>query len=771
MRVFLNMSVGRKLAASACTAILMLALLVVLVTRQLDGAAEQRHAAAAASQARAAARATSITALQATLQLRDALAAQSTEALESASTAIDQTLSDLEGRLDAIEADRAAGVVRQPLAEARQALLAIATATRQMTALRAQLLEARDRRLYPMMSDYDQAFEAVSANLEFDVAEEAREDSRQRLLTFHGSVNDVRLGTQRFLATGDEAQARRVRRAAAQARVHLRALTSAARGGMQQDMRRLQTAAEGLSQAADDALKAAETLQAVRRDEADPARERLLAAIGAAERQLAGQATSQEAAAASASQAVEDAVLWIGSGVALVLVLSGWLIARAIGTPLRRLAGAVARIAQGEVATPVADGGRRDEIGQIAEALEQLRGTVGNAFAQQQMLEQLPVGVMTADPNDDFRIGYLNAANKEFLARLSSALPVPVEQVQGQSIDIFHRHPERIRALLADPNNLPFHSRITIGDEVADLAISAIRDHSGNYIAPMLVWTPATAQARMADSFEADVGGVVEAGAAAAAQVQQAARALSGAAEVSGREADAVAEVSSAAGADVQAVAASAEQLASSVAEITRQASEGAAVAREAAEAARATDATVQGLAQAAARIGDVVRLIGDIAGQTNLLALNATIEAARAGEAGKGFAVVASEVKTLANQTAKATEEISQQIGSVQASTAQAVEALGSIGRTIDRMNEVTTAIASAVEQQGSATREIARSATQVADGTSAVTHRIDDVRRAAQQTGEASGSLLGAANDLSGHAGTLRNRAGEFLATIRRG
>ncbi len=769
MRFFQNLSVGRKLAASASLAILMLTMLVVLVSRELAGAADQRQAADQAMAAQRGALDTSMRALTAGLQMRDALAAQTAEALGTLGTAAESGAKALQDRLAALQAMPGAATVRTQLDAAASGLAEMTGATQAAMALRAQLLEARDRRLYPLMADYDQAFEAVGANLEFDVTADQREESRQRLMTFHGTVNDVRIATQRFLATGDDAQVRRVRRAAAQQRVHLRALVSAARGGMEQDMRRLQVTADGLSTAADDVLKAAEQLQALRRDKVDPARERLLTALDAAVQALATGAHQQQAAAETAAEAVGSAVQYIGAGVALVLVLSGWFTARAIGTPLRRLAGAVGAIAGGQANEPVADRGRRDEIGQIAEALERLRGTVRNAFAQQQMLEQLPVGVMTADPHDNFRIGYLNQANKDVLARVEHALPVPAAQVLGQSIDIFHQHPEQMRALLSDPANLPYNTRMALGGEVIDLAISAICDSAGTYLAPMLVWKLASAEARMADAFEADVGGVVEAVAAAASQVQQAARALSSSAEVSGREANAVAELSRAAGADVQAVAASAEQLASSVAEITRQAAEGAAVAKEAAEAARATDATVQGLAQAASRIGDVVRMIGDIAGQTNLLALNATIEAARAGEAGKGFAVVASEVKMLASQTAKATEEISQQIGSVQATTAKAVEALRSIGGTIERMNQVTSAIASAVEQQGSATREIARSATQVADGTGAVTRRIEDVRRAAGETGEASGSLLGAATDLSGHAAALRSRAGEFLATIR--
>jgi methyl-accepting chemotaxis protein len=271
--------------------------------------------------------------------------------------------------------------------------------------------------------------------------------------------------------------------------------------------------------------------------------------------------------------------------------------------------------------------------------------------------------------------------------------------------------------------------------------------------------------------FEAEAASMLHAVATAVKELDATARDLTGTAKSGMERAASVGAASEQATANVRSVAASTEELAASVAEVARQVTQSATVARRAAEAARATDATVGGLAEAARRIGDVVGLIGDIAGQTNLLALNATIEAARAGDAGKGFAVVASEVKQLAGQTAKATEEIGQQIGAIQAATGEAVAALRSIGVTIERMNEVTSAIAAAVEEQGSATREIARSAAQVAEGTTAVTQRIGDVRRAARDTGEASASLLGAAGDLTGHAGTLRHRAGEFLATVRRG
>ncbi|WP_419899675.1 methyl-accepting chemotaxis protein [Roseomonas sp. USHLN139] len=226
-------------------------------------------------------------------------------------------------------------------------------------------------------------------------------------------------------------------------------------------------------------------------------------------------------------------------------------------------------------------------------------------------------------------------------------------------------------------------------------------------------------QEGLAGEVERAVGGIATGLAEEVARLNGAAALLAQGTAQAERDAGMVAERARSATENVGAVAAAAEELAASITEISRRVAEGAGVAREAVVAARASDATVAGLSAAADRIGDVVRLIADIAGQTNLLALNATIEAARAGEAGKGFAVVASEVKTLASQTAKATEEIATQIGAMRGATSQAVQAVRGIAAAVGRMDEVSAAIAAAVEEQGAATQEIARNAAAAAAGT----------------------------------------------------
>jgi methyl-accepting chemotaxis protein len=274
---------------------------------------------------------------------------------------------------------------------------------------------------------------------------------------------------------------------------------------------------------------------------------------------------------------------------------------------------------------------------------------------------------------------------------------------------------------------------------------------------------------QMADNFEASVKNVVQGVSSAATQMQSSAQSMSATAEETQRQSTSVAAASEQASTNVQTVASAAEELAASVAEIGRQVAESTRIAGKAVEDADQTNIKVQALSDAAQRVGDVVKLINDIAGQTNLLALNATIEAARAGEAGKGFAVVASEVKSLANQTAKATDDISAQIRAIQTATVDSVEAIRGIGQTIGRINEIATTIASAVEEQGAATQEIARNVQQASAGTSEVSANIVGVTQAATETGRSSEEVLAAAGELAKQSEHLRGEVDQFLRTIR--
>ncbi|MGN1290048.1 MAG: methyl-accepting chemotaxis protein [Bradyrhizobium sp.] len=274
---------------------------------------------------------------------------------------------------------------------------------------------------------------------------------------------------------------------------------------------------------------------------------------------------------------------------------------------------------------------------------------------------------------------------------------------------------------------------------------------------------------QLADGFERAVGEIVETVASASTELEASATTLTSTAERSQNLATTVAAASEEATTNVQSVASATEELSSSVNEISRQVQESARMAGDAVSQARATNDRVGELSKAAARIGDVVELINTIAGQTNLLALNATIEAARAGEAGRGFAVVASEVKALAEQTAKATGEIGQQVSGIQAATNDSVNAIRAIGSTIERLSEISSAIAAAIEEQGAATQEISRNVQQAAQGTQQVSANITDVQHGANETGSASTQVLSAAQSLSGDSSRLKLEVGKFLNAVR--
>jgi len=269
--------------------------------------------------------------------------------------------------------------------------------------------------------------------------------------------------------------------------------------------------------------------------------------------------------------------------------------------------------------------------------------------------------------------------------------------------------------------------------------------------------------------FESVIGEIVDTVSSASTQLETSASTLTATAERSRELTTAVAAASEEASTNVQSVASATEELTSSVHEISRQVQESARMANEAVNEARKTNARVSELSKAAARIGDVVELINTIAGQTNLLALNATIEAARAGEAGRGFAVVASEVKALAEQTAKATGEIGQQINGIQSATQDSVNAIKEISGTIEKLSEISSAIAAAVEEQGAATQEISRNVQQAAHGTQQVSSNITDVQRGAGETGSASSQVLSAAQSLSGDSNRLKLEVGKFLSSVR--
>jgi uncharacterized protein YoxC len=332
--------------------------------------------------------------------------------------------------------------------------------------------------------------------------------------------------------------------------------------------------------------------------------------------------------------------------------------------------------------------------------------------------------------------------------------------VQDRLVDIAiraHRlSPSKLRAVLTAVNAVVMLD-MDIAISVYQEALLIERQQRGRKVDVLL------------KTFEDKTGGLVTVVASAATEVRSTAQRLSGTTDETTHQLSSVAAAVEQASVNVQTVAAAAEELSSSISEISRQVAQSSTMAGRAVEDARRTDGIVKTLAIGAKKIGDVVGLISSIAGQTNLLALNATIEAARAGDAGKGFAVVASEVKGLANQTAKATHDISNQIAEIQTATNEAVQAIQSITQTIGELSQIASSIAAAIEEQGSATQEIARNVHEAATGTEHVSANIVGVSQGSREAGAAATQLLAAAGDLSGQAELLRASVREFIADVK--
>jgi methyl-accepting chemotaxis protein len=375
------------------------------------------------------------------------------------------------------------------------------------------------------------------------------------------------------------------------------------------------------------------------------------------------------------------------------------------------------------------------------------------------MMENAPINIMYADT--DLILQFMNPASSKTLKTLEQHLPDKVDNLVGQSIDIFHKNPAHQRKILSDPKNLPHQAEIQVGPEVLDLLVSAIYDPNRNYMGAMVSWSVITKRLEMerneketSEKMKRILDGVTEKAqilASSSEELTAVSQQMAANAEETSAQVTVVAAAAEQVSTNIQTVASGTEEMSASIKEISQSAGHAAKTAQSAVNLAEKTNATVTKLGESSIEIGQVIKVITSIAEQTNLLALNATIEAARAGEAGKGFAVVASEVKALANQTAKATEEISSKIQAIQIDTKSSVEAIREITKVINEINDISNTIASAVEEQTATTNEMARNVSEAAKGSGEISENIAGVAQAAASTTQGAIDSQTAATELS--------------------
>jgi methyl-accepting chemotaxis protein len=425
----------------------------------------------------------------------------------------------------------------------------------------------------------------------------------------------------------------------------------------------------------------------------------------------------------------------------LLGIAIAFLLVREISNPVVSMTGAMISLADDDLEVEIPAQGRSDEIGRMAGAVQVFKD---NAIENKRMTKEAEQQrELQAEREEEERKAEAKRQQEE-LDREKAEQTAETER-QRQTIERERLEAEAETQRKKEAEVAEERQRVQGEEEKRQLMI------------------------KMADDFQSSVGGIVDAVSSAATEMQATSGQMSSTAESTSEESAAVASASEQASANVQTVATAAEELSNSISEISSQVSRSTAITTDAVDEAERTNEMVKGLAESAVKIGYVVELVNDIASQTNLLALNATIEAARAGEAGKGFAVVASEVGNLASQTAKATEEISAQIGGIQQATKESVEAIQGISGTIGKISEIATSISSAVAEQGAATQEIARNVEQAAIGTQEVTTNIAGVQKSALETGQGAGQVLEASTELSQQSVVLRREVDKFLTQVR--
>lgn len=462
--------------------------------------------------------------------------------------------------------------------------------------------------------------------------------------------------------------------------------------------------------------------------------------------------------------------LWATPVLCLLSFCFAFYIVRSTLTPVRALTLALEKLGDANTGFVVRRENGADALGRMWSAVYKVRERTEAAFAREQMIEQFPVPVMVADPHDEFKVRYSNVAARTALGHFEDILPYKADDMIGKSIDAFHQNPEHIRRLLADPSRLPWSAKVTLnGTEHLDLRVSALYDTQEKYVGAMLVWRNISNQVRSTQIFEQNVEKTIgELGSASQSMRSE----LEQVSRIVDKIQSKLTEGSSATGqatASVHTVATSAEELSELVGSISKRVAAANAHASTTNDRVNAVVKMSHRLNTDSDEINHVVETIASIAHQTNLLALNAAIEAARAGDVGKGFAVVAQEVKSLAQQTADATEAVSHQINKLQSQIRDVSEGISSVSGVMADMGQLFEGITDATQEQKNATAAISNHARQAALGTDIVAKTIEAVAEFSHDNLDATRVLTRAADRVVEANDNLSEQSKEVVKALQ--